>query len=73
MKRISERKRKKAIKNIRETFAIFGHDVSDMTDEELEEGMARVSLAMSKVGLTVREFAETMQKFANMMLKWGDK
>lgn len=51
-------KLKRAISNTRKEMAYFGCDLSDMTNEEIEEGVTLLGEAASKAGITVGEFCE---------------
>jgi len=43
------------IKSIRSIVESFGYDLSDLTDEEIEKGIARFGKAVSKCGMTTKE------------------
>lgn len=47
--------RRRSIAVIRETFAMFGHPLDELTDEEIEEGVAGWQEATARVGVTMAE------------------
>lgn len=55
------RRKKKAIKSIRETAAYLGHDLSDITDEEIEQGTVRFSKLIVQSGFTAREVQDAFK------------
>ena len=52
--------RAEAIASIRESFAWFGYPLDDLTDEEIEAGVAEIGRQLATVGVTAREAAESM-------------
>ena len=67
---IETRKRKKLIRNFRGQLAFLGHDVSNMTDEEIEEHVARagefMSSAAQKAGLSAQEMGDSLVKLGSL-------
>ena len=51
--------RKKAIDNIRGHMAFFGHNLDDMTDAEIEEGVVRFGKVVASSGFTVQQAADS--------------
>lgn len=49
------RQKRKAIKNIREVMAFFGHPLDDFSDEEIEERTILFAKAFSKTGVTAKQ------------------
>lgn len=61
------RNKKKAFKMIRENMAFFGHDLSDLTDEQIEEGIIKTCELMRQSALTVDDFQHGMLIFKRAM------
>ena len=53
------------IAKFRAELAFCGHDVSDMTDEEIKEGITKMGEMVSKCGMTTDEVAEAFKALAN--------
>lgn len=67
---ISDAKKEKIyIESIRSELSLHGHNVYEMTDEEIKEGMKRAREVIINSGFTVSELA----KAANMMGKLSKK
>jgi len=49
----------------RAELAFFGHDTSDMTDEEIKKAMFKVGEMISKIGFTTEEITGAMRAMAN--------
>ncbi len=60
-----EKKEQIYIARIRAEFMFWGHDVSDMTDKEVKEGMRNVAKTISSFGATVEEAAKAFRVLAN--------
>lgn len=54
-----------SIRSIRESFAWFGYPLDDLTDEEIEEGVMRVSASMASMGVTAEEAAAGLRQLFN--------
>lgn len=52
---LENRKRDKAIRNIRETMMMFGCDLSPLSDEEIEERILEACKIIQSAGITVEE------------------
>jgi hypothetical protein len=62
MRFLSEKKKEKiAIESIRQNFILFGHDCSDMTDEEIKEGVKNVAKTIGSFGVTSEEAAKALR------------
>ncbi len=62
---LSEEKQERIIiAKIREEFILFGKDISDMSDDEIKEGIIKVGNVMSKLGFTVDEVGQTLHVMA---------
>ena len=62
MRFLSEEKKEKiAIESIRQNLMLFGHDCSDMTDEEIKEGMKNVAKTIGSFGATTEEAAKVLR------------
>jgi hypothetical protein len=59
--RFHARRRRRALGSIRESLAFFGHDVSDMSDEEIEAGVRRSAEAARRTGVTVEQAVEGLR------------
>lgn len=60
-------KRRYSLAYIKETFRFFGHDVSSMTDDELEQGIVQASLVGSQLGITVEEFKNISKRMSALV------
>lgn len=49
---------KRALQNIRNTFAYFGHDTSRLVDEDIERGVIMLSEAMRTFGISSKEASD---------------
>jgi hypothetical protein len=58
--------RKRSIAEIRATFAFFGYDLSDMTDEQIEEGVQNVARVLATVGVSARDAAQALSFLARV-------
>ena len=56
--RRAERKRSRAIARIRCECAFWGHDLSELSDDEVEAGVMRLGKVVASAGLTVAEACE---------------
>lgn len=52
---LKERNRQKALRIIRETAAMFGYNLSDLSDEEIEAGIERTGKVFASTGVTCDE------------------
>jgi hypothetical protein len=46
---------------LRAHMAFFGHDISDMTDDEIKEGTNRMSKVMSSTGVTLDQAGQALK------------
>jgi hypothetical protein len=60
-----EKQERIVIAKFRAELAFFGHDTSDMTDEEIKEAMVKVGEMISKIGFTTEEITGAMRAMAN--------
>ena len=58
------RRRGKTIENIKAHMLFFGYDISDMTDEEIEEGLVKISEIVSKTGVTTKQAADALSQLS---------
>ena len=63
------RKEKKAIKNIRYFVALFGYDLSNLTDEQIKDGVIKCHCVIKNFGVTCEEAANALYG----VLKWRDQ
>lgn len=59
------RRRQRALRNIRQTFIVLGHDVSQYTDKELEDRLEAFLKAMRLTGFTATEASHSFRRLAN--------
>lgn len=59
--------RKLAIAILRAELAFWGHDTSDMTDEEIEAGVMRVAEILGNAGVSAQQAAD------NLRMAFGSK
>ena len=59
---------KEALLIIRQTLEIFGHDTSDISDEELKEGVTRFTTLVANSGITTDEAMIAMSKLAEIKI-----
>lgn len=64
-----EQQRKQAILRIRAHFMALGYDTSDMTDEEIEEGILKIGHAAFRAGVTAEEAASAMRAYGRAGMK----
>lgn len=57
----AEKREKIMIESIRQNFAIFGHDCSNMTDEEIKEGMSNIGKTIGSFGATTEEATRALR------------
>lgn len=55
---LNKLRKKRAIARIRREMAWWGHDMSNMSDEEIEAGVICFSKAVVQVGVTASEMAK---------------
>jgi len=60
-----EKQERIVIAQFRSELAFFGHDTSDMTDEEIKEAMGKVGEMISKIGFTTEEITDAMRAMVN--------
>ncbi len=53
------------IARFRAELAFWGHDVSDMTDEEIKEGISKMGEMVAKCGMTTKEVENAFRALAN--------
>lgn len=56
-----EEKERFELAQLRANFMFFGHDLSDMTDEEIKEGVKNVAKAFSNFGFETKEAAKAIE------------
>jgi len=56
-----EKQERIVIAKFRSELAFFGHDTSNMADEEIKEAMVKVGGMISKIGFTTEEIIDTMR------------
>ena len=61
------------IGSIRDNMSFFGSDLSDITDEELADGVANFAKMISKASPTVKDAVEAFQKLARAASRIGEK
>ncbi len=54
---------KRACRQVRREMAWWGHDLSDMTDEEMAEGARRMVNVAAEYGVSVEDAAKAMKAF----------
>ena len=57
----AEKREKIMIEQLRQQFIFFGHDTSEMTDEEIKKGMANVAKTIGSFGATVEEASTALR------------
>lgn len=62
---LAKRRHAKSLRIIRENFKFFGHDLSHLTDEELEAGILRAHKAMKYSGVTLQQAHKGICEFLN--------
>ncbi len=60
-----EKQERIVIAKFRAELAFFGHDTSNMTDEEIKEAIVEVGDMIGKIGFTTDEVAEALKALAN--------
>jgi hypothetical protein len=53
------------IARFRSELAFWGHDVSDMKDEEIKDGINKIGKMIAKCGMTIDEATEALKALAN--------
>lgn len=61
-----EKKEKLQIQILRENFAFFGNDLSDMTDEEIKKCISNVAKAIGSFGATKEEAEKAIQTLGKL-------
>lgn len=61
-----EKQERIVIAKFRAELAFFGHDTSNMTDDEIKEAMVKVGEMISKIGFTTEEITDEMRAMANL-------
>lgn len=64
-----EKQERIIIAEFRAELAFFGHDTSDMTDEEIKEAIVKVGEMISKIGFTTEEITIAMRAMASYSIK----
>jgi len=63
---LNDRKKEQIyIARFRAEMALWGHDISDMTDAEIKEGIYKMGEMVSKCGMTTNEIAQAFKTMAN--------
>lgn len=61
------RKKARTIARLRAHMAFFGYDVSNLSDEEIEEGVRSIAAKVSACGISAKEAAEGLQAVSKAM------
>lgn len=59
-----KRSKKAALERIRKHAAALGHDLSMLSDEDLEKGINKAAIAMSQAGIAADEAAKAFRLLA---------
>lgn len=62
---INKYREKRAIKNIRRIAFLYGYDLSDLTDEEIEKRVVDSIKTVSKIGVTAEEMVRSLKILGN--------
>ena len=62
-----EIERKLTIAKIRSHLSFFGHDTSNMTDEEVEQGVTELGKAIGKTGITCEQAYENLAAMGKVL------
>ena len=66
MRFLSEEKKERIyIARLRAELAFWGYDTSEMTDDEIKDGLMKVKEVSIKCGVTKQELAEVLKAMAN--------
>ena len=60
-----QEREKLCIIQIRNCFVLFGHDLSDVSDDDLKKGILESSKAVSNFGISVSQAADAMRYAIN--------
>ena len=66
-----ERRYRRAIARIRRELAWWGIDVSNLTDQELADGICGASAMIASVGVTTQQAVEGAQLLSRAMRRFG--
>ena len=61
-----DRRRRKALRGIRESLAWFGCPVNNLSDEDIERGCVHIGNAVASFGITAREAAARFEEIARI-------
>ncbi len=57
---LESRKRNRALKNIRDTMMSFGYDISELSDQDIEDVLMKFYKIIKSFGITVKEAARNL-------------
>ena len=60
-----KKKSKSKLHEFRKTALMFGHDLREYTDEELEEGLVRFYQQIPKTGVTLNQASKAFKSIVN--------
>lgn len=66
---IDQLKKKRVLENIRREFLFFGHNLSHLSDKELEDGIQFTAKAFYNASLTVKEAAKGIEEFNKVWIR----
>ena len=64
----TDKKNQKALKKFKLLLLSFGCDISDMSDEDILEGVARLGKAIASVGVTTKTASDNILCFMRLGL-----
>lgn len=67
VRRWRDHRKRQSLRAIREHMAFFGYDVSDLSDEEIEKGVAEYGKRIAKCGLSAEEVTIGLQRISNVL------
>ena len=69
--RYRARQRRRCVSRLRDHLAFFGHDVSNLTDDEIEQGIVRASRLWAQAGFSVEVATEAMRQLGAAVNEHG--
>ena len=66
---LEQRRRKKVFKSLREHMAFFGFNMSEITDEQIQERAITTAKLVSSVGVTTQQASDAIGKLALLNMK----
>ena len=61
------RERRLVAQSIRESVAWFGHDISDMTDEDIEDACRRMATVCGQIGVSAEQLDEAARRLGAIL------